>query len=100
MNLFFINDTFHMYENVSTETCPNIFPQLDKYMKSQKLLHVIHKSRDDSIDLNQLLYKSIIIYFLNILNSKLTYLEAQILINKMILEHKLNNVAKDHLLSL
>ena len=37
---------------------------------------------------------------LNKLDSKITNKEAQILISRMMVEHKLNNVAKEHLFSL
>jgi len=78
-------------ENISSENNREeqgtIFPSLLQYITQQK---PIQSGPKLSNNLSEPIYE----------NSKLNFAEAQILLSRFVIEHKLNNVAKDHLLQL
>ena len=69
-------------------------------MQAQKLPQTIHISNEVPIDPTVPIYLSLFQKYLILEDSKLSQIEAEVLINRMILEHKLNNTAKEHLIAL
>lgn len=79
---------------------PIIFNQLQEFLNAQELPNTVHKSQSLPKSNSNVLYSSNIICWIITLDSKISNFEAQLLINRMILEHKMDEVTQSHLLEL
>jgi len=103
--IYLINKEINMVEpeieiNVDNPQIDEVFPQLNEFLGLQHSFS--KKVAPDEMQSNSQLYPSLYLVFLkfNKLDSKITTKEAHILINRMMIEHKFNNTAKEHLISL